>query len=134
MNLYNIALTLVPGLGPKTIRQLFNLVKDSEELFAMSHSQLTELFTRHHNIIHSIESKTTMHDAEKLVAEVEKYNIEPLFFTDPAYPQRLNQAGCEDTPTLLYRLGHATSTPNTASPLSAHAKPPTMAAPPPLDW
>lgn len=105
MNLYNIALTLVPGLGPKTIRQLFNLVANSEELFAMSHSQLTELFTRHHNIIHSIESKTTMHDAEKLVAEVEKYNIEPLFFTDPAYPQRLNQAGCEDTPTLLYRLG-----------------------------
>ena len=105
MNLYNIALTLVSGLGPKTIRQLFKLVNNAEELFSMSHTQLSELFTRHHSIIQAIESKTTMHAAEKIAGETERYGIEPLFFTDPAYPQRLNRDGCEDNPVLLFRLG-----------------------------
>lgn len=71
----------------------------------MSHGQLKELFNRHENIIQAIENKSTMADAERLIAEGEKYGIESLFFTDPEYPQRLNQTGCEDAPVLLYKLG-----------------------------
>lgn len=105
MNLYNIALTLVPGLGPKSIRQLIDINPDVEALFAMSRQQLKDIFGKHEGVINAIAGKTTLRQAETLVAEAEKYHIDILFFTDAAYPQRLNAAGCEDSPVLIYRLG-----------------------------
>lgn len=106
MNPYNIALTLVPGMGSKTIRQLMTLYSSTEEVFSLPHSQLRDLFGHHENIIQSIESKNTLHQAEQEVSNAEKYGIDALFFTEPDYPQRLNEAECADTPVLLYRLGH----------------------------
>ena len=105
MNIYPIALTLVPGLGNKSIRQLLEVHPDIEELFRMSASQLKEIFGRHTRIINAIQAKEVLRTAEQSAAEIERHHIEPLFFTDPAYPQRMNREGCEDTPVLLYRLG-----------------------------
>ena len=105
MNPYAIALTYVPGLGNKSIRQLLALHPDPEKIFCMSASQLKEIFGRHTRIINAIQAKAVLHDAEKAVTEMEKHHIEALFYTDSAYPQRMNQEGCEDTPVLLYRLG-----------------------------
>lgn len=105
MNPYLIALTLVPGLGPKSIRQLKDLCPDLEQLFRMSASELKEIFGTHTGVINSIANKSTLAQAETILTEAEKYHIRTLFFTDPAYPQRLNAAGCEDTPVLLYTLG-----------------------------
>lgn len=106
MNPYNIALSMIPGLGAKSIRQLIGLCPDTEQLFSMSHNQLREIFGSHENIIGAFLSKAVLAQAENEVSMMEKYHIEPLFFTDPQYPQRLNNPGCEDSPTLLYRLGH----------------------------
>lgn len=105
MSPYLIALTLVPGLGPKSIRQLKDLCPDLEQLFHMSASELKEIFGAHTGVINSIANKSTLAQAETILAEAERYHIRTLFFTDPAYPQRLNAAGCEDTPVLLYTLG-----------------------------
>ena len=105
MNPYHIALTLTPGLGPKSIRQLMDFCPDAEELFAMSRPQLTEIFGKHTGVIEAFLHKSMMPEAEKSIAEAEKYHIDILFFTDTAYPQRLNAAGCEDSPVLLYLLG-----------------------------
>ena len=105
MNPYHIALTLIPGLGPKSIRQLVDINPDVEALFAMTHTQLKEIFGKHEGVINAIASKSTLPQAEACIAEAMKYHIDILFFTDPAYPQRLNAAGCEDSPVLLYKLG-----------------------------
>lgn len=105
MSPYPIALTLIPGLGPKSIRQLLDINPDVEALFAMTRPQLKDIFGKHQMVIDAIAGKTTLAQAEAIIAEAKKYNIEMLFFTDPAYPQRLNTAGCEDSPVLLYRLG-----------------------------
>ena len=105
MNPYHIALTLIPGLGPKSIRQLLDITPDVEALFAMTRPQLKEIFGRHEGVINAIASKSTLPQAEACIAEATKYHIDILFFTDPAYPQRLNAAGCEDSPVMLYRLG-----------------------------
>jgi len=83
-----------------------------EELFALSHSQLKEIFPRHTAIVSAIEGKATLHQAEKELPRLEKYGIETLFFTEQEYPQRLNETGCEDTPVLLYRLGHCDLNPH----------------------
>ena len=105
MSPYPIALTLIPGLGPKSIRQLLDINPDVEALFAMSRPQLKEIFGKHEGVIDAIANKTTLPQAEKLIAEAAKYHIDILFFTDSTYPQRLNTAGCEDSPVLLYCLG-----------------------------
>ena len=106
MNLYNIALTLIPGLGPKSIRQLIDINPNVEALFGMSRPQLKEIFGKHEGVINAIADKTTLKQAETYIAEATKYHIDTLFFTDPAYPQRLNASGCEDSPVILYKLGH----------------------------
>ncbi len=95
----------MPGLGPKSIRQLTDICPDTERLFAMSRPELKEIFGRHESVVNAIAGKTTLPQAEAYIAEAAKYHIDILFFTDKDYPQRLNTAGCEDTPVVLYRLG-----------------------------
>ena len=51
INTYHIAITRIPGLGNKTIRQLLAICHSPEELFAMSHPQLKEIFLNHDGII-----------------------------------------------------------------------------------
>lgn len=105
MNIYPLALTIVPGLGNKTIRQLLSLHPNPEELFSLSTDQLREIFGRHTGIINAIAEKAVLRQAETALAELERQHIDALFCTDPEYPQRMNREGCEDTPVLLYRLG-----------------------------
>lgn len=105
LNPYPIALARIPGLGAKSIRQLLTLCTSPEEVFNLSHAQLVEVFGKHTAIIKSIESKHTLMQAEQELPELQRYGIRTLFFTQPQYPQRLNCAGCEDAPVLLYQLG-----------------------------
>ena len=105
MNPYHIALTLIPGLGNRGIRQLLALCPEPEALFSMSHAQLKEIFQRHDSIISTIESKAVVAQAEQMLPLMEGYGVDTLFCTEADYPQRLNEAGCEDTPVLLYRKG-----------------------------
>lgn len=112
MNPYHIALTLVPGLGNKTIRQLLACCPKPEELFSMSRPQLREIFQRHDGIIASIESRQPLAQAEQTVAEMQSWGVECLFCSDTDYPKRLNEAGCEDSPVLLYRMGRCDLNPH----------------------
>ncbi len=105
MNIYHIALSMIPGLGAKSIRQLVDIFPDVEALFSMNDKQLREIFGRHEGVIQAFLSKESLSKAEKEAQMMERYHIKPLFFTDPEYPTRLNNAGCEDTPVLLYCLG-----------------------------
>ena len=51
-----------------------------------------------------IKSKSVLEQAEKELRFIEKYKIEPLFFTDENYPKRLKY--CSDSPILLYYKGN----------------------------
>lgn len=105
--LSKIALSFVSGLGCKSYRQLMEIYNSPEEVFALSHSELTNIFGKHKSIITAIEQKSTFARAEEELRFCEKHHIKPLYFTDREYPQRLNRAGCEDTPPLLYYMGSA---------------------------
>lgn len=96
---------MVPGLGCKSLRKLMDIVPQAEDVFTLSHNELKELFGNHEGVISAIENRSTMERAEEEVRFMEKYGIEALFCTDEEYPQRLNRAGAEDTPPLLYRKG-----------------------------
>ena len=103
--LFRIALTLIPGIGCKSYRQLMEVCDDPEELFSMNRESLNRIFGNHTDISNAIANKTTMRRAEEECLFLENNNISPLFYTDTSYPRRLNRADCTDTPPLLYCHG-----------------------------
>ncbi|MCR4827840.1 MAG: DNA-processing protein DprA [Bacteroidales bacterium] len=104
---YEMALTMLPGMGSNSARQLLELVDSAEALFAMSRSDLQHLFEKHTAIVDAILSRSMMPEVESELAFCQKHNIRVLFMHDHAYPQRLNRSECSDAPILLYYMGDA---------------------------
>ncbi|MBP5535740.1 MAG: DNA-processing protein DprA [Bacteroidales bacterium] len=104
---YEIALMLIPGIGCRSARQLLDIYPSAEDVYHLSLSELRTVFGSHRSIIDAIRNKTTMARAEEEVAYAQKNHIDILFYKDPRYPQRLNRAGCEDCPIVLYSIGNA---------------------------
>lgn len=100
---YQIALTLVPNVGCVQARILIEKLGDARTLFRTGKKALEKIVGAA-----SAENILSFNDFEHVEAEmefIEKYNIEPLFITDTAYPQRL--LNCYDPPILLYYKGNA---------------------------
>ncbi|MCR5192983.1 MAG: DNA-processing protein DprA [Bacteroidales bacterium] len=104
---YELALTMLPGVGCQTQRQLLEIVGSAKELFEMPAKELTTVFGKHKKIVNAIVEKSMFADVEKELKFIEKNKIKILYYNAPEYPQRLNRPGCEDTPILLYSLGNA---------------------------
>ncbi|KWW31030.1 MAG: Rossmann fold nucleotide-binding protein Smf [bacterium P3] len=102
---YEIALTMIPGLGSTSCRKLLDICPDPAEIFALPMSKLRELFGMHAEIAEAIHSKSSVPRAEEELAYADRYHIQVLFYTDDAFPRRLNRAGCTDAPVLLYQHG-----------------------------
>lgn len=104
--IYEIALTLTPGLGSTSLRKLLDIYPDPAEIFSLSESQLRQLFGTHADIAEAIHAGSTLQRAEEEVAFADRYHIQVLFCTDEAFPQRLNSGSCTDAPVLLYCRGN----------------------------
>ncbi len=102
--LYQVALTLIPNIGPvqaKILLQHFDIT----EIFKAKRSTLEKIEGIGTIKADSIRSFIDFSKAEEEIAFIEKYKIKPLFLTDTAYPKRL--LNCYDPPTLLYYRGDA---------------------------
>lgn len=99
---YQIALTRIPQIGPVQARLL------------LSRLSLREIFSAKEHVLEKIEGIGQIRAASirqfRQFAEVEaeirfigRHHIQPLFFTDNNYPQRLLH--CYDAPLLLYYKG-----------------------------
>lgn len=104
---YEMALALLPGVGCQTQRQLIEITGSAQALFEMPKSELNNLFGKHKEIVDAIVNRSVFGDVEKEMRFVEKNRINVYWFKEEDYPQRLNRAGCNDCPTLLYGLGNA---------------------------
>ncbi|MBQ0016595.1 MAG: DNA-processing protein DprA [Bacteroidales bacterium] len=104
--IYQLALSMTPGLGCKACRQLLDLGKNATELFGMTKSQLIE-FTggTKHKFIDNIVNRVSMPQSENEMRWMERYGIQMLYYTDQNYPQRLNRTECIDTPIVLFMQG-----------------------------
>jgi DNA processing protein len=103
--LQQIALTLVPNIGPVQARILVDHFGDAAGIFTAKKSLLDKLEGIGEIRAGCIRHFNGFKRAEEEIAFIEKYKITPLFLTDPAYPQRL--LNCYDPPTLLYYRGQA---------------------------
>jgi DNA processing protein len=102
--LYQIALTLIPNIGPVQAKILLQHC-DAEEIFHAKKSFLEKIEGIGGVRANNIKAFTGFSKAEEEITFIEKYKIKPLFITDKDYPQRL--LNCYDSPTLLYYKGAA---------------------------
>jgi len=103
--LYQIALTLVPGIGPIQAKVLIEHFGNAESIFKASVKQLSAVENIGEIKARSIKTFTDFDAAEKEIQFIEKYNIQPLFMTSGNYPKRLLNS--YDAPVLLYYRGNA---------------------------
>ena len=100
---YRIAFSLIRGNNRVVANELLLRVGSEEEFFKSS-SRILEM--RIGNKVKYIEDSYRQQLLDKAKQEVEfisKNNINPLYFNDCDYPQRLNE--CDDAPLMLYTLG-----------------------------
>jgi len=102
--LHKIALTLVPGIGPVFAKLLLQHL-EVEDIFKAKKSTLSAIEGLGEIRVKNIREFQNFDEAEKELAFIEKYKIEPLFIGDENYPKRL--LNCYDPPTLLYYRGNA---------------------------
>ena len=100
---YEIAVTQLFGFGPIKTKQLLESVQEVRDLFEFSEKKLAELSGFDVRLLKKMERKKALLWSEKVVKDIEKYDIQTLFYTHPNYPRRLKQ--CVDAPLLLYTRG-----------------------------
>jgi DNA processing protein len=102
--LYQVALTMVPNVGPVQAKLLIEHFKDPEEIFRVKKDHLENIEGIGTIRAKSIKEFEDFNEAAKELAFIEKYKIQTLFITDEQYPHRL--LNCYDAPTLLYYRGN----------------------------
>ncbi len=104
---HQIALTLIPGVGDVNAKKLIAYTGGVEAVFKEKRTALMQIPGIGKFIINKI--FTHQHEAlmraEKEIAFIEKHKIQPIFFLDKEYPQRLYH--CVDSPIMIYSKGNA---------------------------
>ncbi|MCX6251425.1 MAG: DNA-processing protein DprA [Bacteroidetes bacterium] len=103
--LYEIALTLVPGIGDVLGKKLVSLCGSAEAIFREQRKMLRKVPRINHSVVDALGDKTILERAEREVEFVERYRIRSMFFLDNEFPFRLKN--CFDGPLLLYFKGNA---------------------------
>lgn len=102
--LYQIALTLIPKVGPVTARNLVSYCGSTEAVFKGNKKTLLKIPGIGPQLCDNILNKKVFEKAEQELAFIEKHNIKTLFYLDEEYPKRLQHL--TDSPTLLYYKGN----------------------------
>ena len=103
--LYQVALTLIPGMGSVHAKILSEHFKSAEAIFKAKKKELTHIEGIGASLAKAIKDFHNYTEAENEIIFCEKHHIALLFLTNTAYPQRL--LNCYDSPTLLYYRGNA---------------------------
>lgn len=103
--LYQVALTLVPQIGPVQARILMEYFEDAADVFKASEKKLGSIEHIGEVRANAIRKFNDFKTAEDEIAFIEKYKIKPLFIRSNDYPHRLKR--CYDAPLLLYYRGNA---------------------------
>ncbi|MBK9636468.1 MAG: DNA-protecting protein DprA [Bacteroidetes bacterium] len=104
--LHRIALSLLPNVGPVIARALYSHCGSAVSVFKERKSLLSKIPGVGPKRIQNAFNVSIMDRAAKELAFVKKHKLQVLFYTDDAYPNRLQQ--CADAPCLLYYKGNAT--------------------------
>lgn len=100
---YQIAITLVKGVGVVLARNLIAYLGGVEAVFSESEQGLARVPGIGSVVAKAIVNKEVLERAEEELDFMSKSGIVPLFYTDENFPTRLMQ--CEDAPLMLFYKG-----------------------------
>ncbi len=103
--LYKIALTKIPLVGAITAKSLVSYCGSAQAVFEAGKKELIKIPGIGPAAAKHILSKNALQEAELELFFVEKHAIQPLFFLDDNYPNRLKRH--YDCPIILYYKGSA---------------------------
>lgn len=101
---YQIAATLLPGVGDVTAKKLIAYCGGVEEIFSLKKAALMKIPGIGPVLAKAILEQDILKRAEEEVEFILKNNIHPIFFTDKEFPERLKH--CMDSPILIYTQGN----------------------------
>ncbi len=102
--LYEVALTLVPGIGDVNGKKLVAYCGGAEAVFGEKKNALSKIPGIGEKTIDSIMSQNVLARAEKELAFADKNGIRIMYYLNSDYPKRLQH--CYDSPMVLYCMGY----------------------------
>jgi len=103
--IYQVALSMVPGVGDIIAKTLVSYCGSASEVFKKTRSQLSKIPGIGIVNAENIHSFKNFSAAESEIKKCEKLNYKILFFTDKDYPKKLKHA--PDSPVVLFYKGAA---------------------------
>jgi DNA processing protein len=108
--LYQVALNLIPNIGPKLSKNLISYCGSAKETFANSISKLSKIPGIGQTTALLIRKDPYFSQAEKELKTCESKDIQILSYTDKSYPYRLKSI--DSSPIILYKKGSLELNPN----------------------
>lgn len=102
---YQIALSLINGIGAISAKKLIAYIGSPEGIFKEKRQNLLKIPGIGESVIKAILNKETFIKMDNELSFIEKQNIQFFFYTDTDYPTRLKQY--DDSPIILYYKGNA---------------------------
>ncbi|KUG08861.1 DNA-processing protein DprA [Solirubrum puertoriconensis] len=104
--LSEVALTLLPGIGPLITRNLVSYCGSAEAVLQAPQSKLLKIPGVGPSTVTALRNNSSaLGKAEQILRRAEKDGVQLLYYTRPNYPARLRPV--PDAPVLLYYLGTA---------------------------
>lgn len=103
ITLYNIALTMIPRIGPILAKYLISYCGSAEEVFKSNSKALNKIPNIGHATINQIKNSDTLDLAKKQLEYLDKIGGEAISFHDSNYPRRLKHF--ESCPVVIYTKG-----------------------------
>lgn len=103
--LYQVALSLVEGVGTTLWKKLIAQFGSAEAVFQSSVKSLTRIPGSSSRLAYAILKKDTLSTAEALLIAHQRAKVQIISFYDAAYPERLKHTA--NAPPLLYFRGNA---------------------------
>lgn len=100
---YQIALTLLYGIGPRKAGHLISKLGGIEPIFKEKLTTLHRESGFNKDILKKMNRTEALLEAEKQITYISKHKINTHFYLSSNYPRRLKQ--CYDAPILLYSKG-----------------------------
>ncbi|MBT3621484.1 MAG: DNA-protecting protein DprA [Flavobacteriales bacterium] len=101
---YQIALSLIEGVGDIVGKKLLAYFGSAKAIFSASKKQLLTIDGIGKVLVDAILSTDVLSRAEQELKWIEKEGVNHLFYADKKYPMRLKQ--CEDAPLNLFYKGN----------------------------
>jgi DNA processing protein len=103
--IYQIGVTLLPGIGDVLGKKLVAYCSGVEAVFKQKRKALEKIPNIGGKLVNAILNQNVLIRAEEEIKFIEEQNILPLFYLEKNYPARLKN--CIDSPIMLYYKGNA---------------------------